>query len=66
MAQTKFSAGQIVTVVQSGAFSAMTGAYHVVSVMPIEGGAQKYRVKSAGEMFERVLDEVRLEAMRYD
>ncbi|MCL4714326.1 MAG: hypothetical protein KJZ75_05425 [Hyphomonadaceae bacterium] len=66
MARTKFSAGQRVSVVRSGAFSAPSGGYRVVSALPRERGPQQYRVRNDGETFDRVLDEARLEAVRYD
>lgn len=66
MAQAKFGAGQRVSVVRSGSFAAPSGSYRIVSVLPSEGGPQQYRVRNEGEAFDRVLDEARLEAVRYD
>lgn len=66
MAHTKFGAGQRVSIVRSGAFSAPSGMYRVVRALPNEGGPQQYRVKNEAETFERVLDESRLEALGYD
>jgi hypothetical protein len=66
MAQTKFGAGERVSVVRSGAFSAPSGAYRIVAVLPRESGPQQYRVRNDGETFDRVLDEARLEAVRHD
>lgn len=66
MAQSKFGAGQRVSVVRSGAFSAPSGSYKIVSVLPLERGPQRYRVRNEGELFDRILDETRLEAVSYD
>ncbi|MGD9981127.1 MAG: hypothetical protein AB7H66_08620 [Hyphomonadaceae bacterium] len=66
MAQTKFGAGQRVAVVRSGSFSAPSGTYRVITALPREKGPQQYRVRNDGESFDRVLDEARLEAARYD
>lgn len=66
MAEARFGAGQRVSVVRNGAFSAPTGSYRIVSVLPRGGGPQQYRIRSDGETFDRVLDEARLEAVRYE
>ena len=66
MAQTKFGPGQRVTITRSGAFSAPSGSYSVVHALPLERGSQQYRVRNDTEMFDRVLDEARLEAVNYD
>ncbi len=66
MAQSKFGAGQRVSVVRSGVFSAPSGAYRIVSVLPTEGGPQQYRVRNETEPFDRILDEARLVAASYD
>ena len=65
MAQTKFSAGQRASVVRSG-IGGPTGTVSIVTVLPKEAGPQRYRVRSDGETFERVIDETRLEAVTYD
>jgi len=65
MARTKFGAGQRVSIMRSGAFSAPEGVYRIVTALPLEGGAQRYRVRNDGEAFDRVLDESRLE-VRHD
>ncbi len=65
MAQTKFSAGQRASVVRSG-FGGPAGFVSIVTVLPKEAGQQRYRVRSDGETFERVIDEARLEAVTYD
>jgi hypothetical protein len=64
MAQTKFGAGQRVAIVRSGAFSAPSGVYRIVSALPLERGPQQYRVRNDNETFDRIMDEVRLEAVR--
>jgi len=66
MAHTKFGAGERVAVIRSGSFSAPSGAYRVITALPLERGPQQYRVRNEGETFDRVLDEARLEAMRND
>jgi len=66
MAQTKFSAGDRVAVTRSVGFSAPSGLYSVVVPLPRESGPQQYRVRSDGETFDRIVDEVRLEPARYD
>jgi hypothetical protein len=66
MAQAKFGAGQRVSIVRSGSFSAPSGVYRIVSVLPLERGPQQYRVRSDSETFDRIMDEVRLEAVRHD
>jgi hypothetical protein len=63
MAQAKFGAGQRVAVVRSGSFSAPSGSYKIVSVLPLERGPQQYRVRNEGESFDRILDEARLGAV---
>lgn len=66
MPRTKFGAGQRVSILRSGAFSAPAGRYRIVSVLPLESGIQQYRVRSDGEQFDRVMDETRLEAVHND
>ena len=60
MAQTKFSAGERVSVTRGGV-GAPGGVYRVVTPLPREAGKQQYRVRSDGEMFDRIVDEARLE-----
>lgn len=64
MADVKFAAGQRVSLVGVRSFSASApkGVYRVVAALPMEGGQQRYRVRSDGEMYDRIVDEVRLEA----
>jgi hypothetical protein len=67
MAGTKFAAGQRVALVGARTFSAGAprGVYRIVTVLPKETGPQQYRVRSDGETHDRVIDEVRLEAVNY-
>jgi len=65
MAQTKFSAGQRVLAARGGV-GAPAGHFQIVSVLPRGAGAQQYRVRGETESFERVIDEVRLEAAAHD
>lgn len=66
MAQPKFGAGQRVSIVRSGAFSAPSGHYRVVQPLPRDRGPQQYRVRNEAENFDRVMDEVRLEAASHE
>lgn len=66
MAQTKFSAGQRVSATRSGSYGSPQGAFQVVRALPRDAGPQRYRVRAAGETFERVVDESRLEAVSHD
>lgn len=60
----KFSAGQRVSIARAVGIGAPTGQFEVVRVLPREDSRpQQYRVRAAGENFERVVDEVRLEAV---
>jgi len=63
MAHTKFGAGQRVAVVRASGFAAPTGTYRVVTALPRESGPQQYRVRNENETFDRVMDEIRLEAI---
>ena len=65
MAQTKFSAGQRVLAARGGV-GAPAGHFQIVSVLPRGAGAQQYRVRGETESFERVIDEVRLEAVVHE
>ncbi|MGE0596686.1 MAG: hypothetical protein AB7P07_09970 [Hyphomonadaceae bacterium] len=62
----KFSAGQRVSILRSGTFSAPTGIYRVIRAYPADPGPRRYRVKNEAENFERVMDEARLEAAAPD
>ena len=66
MAQTKFSAGQRASVLRGGSVGGPTGMVSIVTALPKEAGPQRYRVRSDGETFERVIDEARLERVNYD
>ena len=66
MAQTKFSAGERVSVARGGGFGAPTGFVRIVGPLPREAGPQQYRVRSDGETFDRIMDEGRLEAARHE
>ena len=66
MAQTKFSAGQRVSIARGGGFGAPAGTFRIVSVLPREAGPQQYRVRADAESFERVVDEARLEPSGYE
>ena len=66
MAHTKFGAGERVAVVRSGGFAAPTGTYRVVTALPRDSGPQQYRVRNENETFDRVMDEIRLEAVSRD
>jgi hypothetical protein len=65
MADVKFASGQHVSLVGARSFSASApqGVYRVVSALPKETGPQQYRVRSDGETHDRIVDEVRLEAV---
>jgi hypothetical protein len=66
MAQTKFSAGQRVSVTRANSFAAPGGSYRIVRALPLESGPQQYRVRNDNEMFDRIVEESRLEAVRLD
>ena len=61
MAQTKFSAGQRVSVIRGSGFGAPPGVFRIVNALPREAGPQQYRVRSDGENFDRIVEETRLE-----
>ncbi|MES1156445.1 MAG: hypothetical protein ABUL73_01585 [Alphaproteobacteria bacterium] len=61
MSEARFSAGQRVSVVRKGLTSPPTGAYRIVSVLPLESGQRQYRVRNDAEAFDRILDEGRLQ-----
>lgn len=63
MAQTKFSAGQRVSVLRGAGFGAPPGVFRIVSALPREDARpQQYRVRSDGENFDRIVEETRLES----
>lgn len=60
----KFSVGQTVRYT-AGPFSrAASGTFKVVKLLPPEGDEHQYRIKSAGEAFERVAKESQLDRDR--
>jgi hypothetical protein len=62
MAQLKYSAGQRVALMRGVGFSVPAGSYRVVGALPREAGPQQYRIRNDNEMFDRIVDEARLEA----
>jgi len=66
MAQTKFSAGDRVSVARGGGVGGPSGAYRIVGALPVESGRRQYRVRSDGEQFDRIVDESRLEATQHE
>jgi hypothetical protein len=62
MAQPRFSAGARVSISRSGRIFAPTGVFQVVRALPSSDGPVQYQVKSEAEKFERIVDEIRLEA----
>ncbi|HYD74327.1 MAG TPA: hypothetical protein VEF55_14415 [Candidatus Binatia bacterium] len=65
MADVKFVAGQHVSILRGPSFAAggPRGVYRIVAALPKEMGQQRYRVRSDGETHDRIVDEVRLEAV---
>jgi len=61
----KYSVGQAVryTAGPFGRFGA-SGSFKVVKLLPLEGDEHQYRIKSAGEAFERVAKESQLDRDR--
>jgi hypothetical protein len=61
----KFSIGQNVRYT-AGPFSrsGASGSFKVIKLLPSEGDEQQYRIKSAGEAFERVAKESQLDRDR--
>jgi len=66
MARTKFAAGQRVALVGQRSFGGPRGVYRIVMALPKDSGPQQYRVRSDGEMHDRVIEEVRLEAVAHE
>lgn len=62
MAQLKYSAGQRVAVLRGSGFSVPGGSYRIVGALPRGDGPQQYRIRNDNEMFDRIVDEARLEA----
>ncbi|MBL8546288.1 MAG: hypothetical protein JNL81_07475 [Hyphomonadaceae bacterium] len=65
MAQTKFSAGERVSITRAVGFSAISSTCRVVAPLPRDAGPQQYRVRSEAESFDRIIDEARLEAVMH-
>jgi hypothetical protein len=65
VADTKFAAGQHVSLVGARSFSTSSarGVFRVIKALPKEGRPQTYRVRSDGETHDRVVEESRLEAI---
>ena len=65
MADVKFVAGQHVSIMRGRSFavSAPSGVYRVVAALPKEMGQQRYRVRNDGETHDRIVDEMRLQAV---
>ncbi|HTS39231.1 MAG TPA: hypothetical protein VMH84_01645 [Xanthobacteraceae bacterium] len=61
----KYSVGQTVRYTSGpfGRFGA-SGSFKVVKLLPLEGDEHQYRIKSAGEAFERVAKESQLDRDR--
>lgn len=62
MAQLKYGAGQRVSVLRGAGFAVPPGSYRVVGALPRGDGPQQYRIRNDNEMFDRIVDEARLEA----
>ena len=57
MVQHKFKVGQLVNYHAKVGVPASSSGYQIVRLLPPEGGHFLYRIKSAGETFERVARE---------
>jgi hypothetical protein len=66
MAIPLFSAGQRVSVMGKREVHAPGGIYKIIRALPSDGGPIRYRMKSEGETFERIVDEASLEHVQYD
>jgi hypothetical protein len=62
MSQTKFSAGERVSIARGASVGAPAGQFRVVSALPLGVGPQQYRVRSETEQFDRIVDEPRMQA----
>lgn len=62
MSALRFSVGQNVSVAYSKRYPRPQGAYQVVGYMKRSDGAMQYRVKSELEKFERIIDEMYIDA----
>lgn len=66
MAQTKFSAGERVSISRGPGVGMPAGVFRVLSALPQGSGPQQYRVRSDGEQFDRIIDEPRMQAAPYE
>ena len=57
-----FSIGQPVSVAPSKRYAPPNGNYVVIAALPNSGGRTQYRIKGDLEKFERVIDEIHLDA----
>lgn len=62
MTNPRFAAGQSVSVTPSKRYRPTKGAYRIVNAMPRSGGMIQYRIKGELENYERVVDEIHLNA----
>ena len=60
----KFFVGQTVQYTGSFGSSGVSGSFRIVKLLPFEGDEYRYRIKSAGEAFERVARESQLDRSR--
>lgn len=65
MAQTKFSAGQRVSIARGG-FGSPSGLFNILVALPRDAGPQQYRVRGESETFDRIVDEARLEPVSHE
>ena len=63
MSKHKFALGQTVRFTYRGYLATGRDDYKVTRLLPVEGIECEYRIKSAGEPFERVARESQLERM---
>jgi hypothetical protein len=57
----KYSVGEIVLFTSGAVGRPANGSYEVVRLLPFEGDDFQYRIKRAGESFERVAKESQLD-----
>ena len=62
MKKPNFSVGQPVSVAPSKRYAPPIGNYIVVAALPNSGGPIQYRIKGDLEKFERVIEEMHLDA----
>ncbi len=67
MAQTKFSAGERVSIARGPGVGMPAGMFRIVAPLPAPGaGPQQYRVRSETEQFDRIVDEPRMQAEHHE